>query len=147
MLPQRILCPIDFSDGSRAALRAAVDLAKLTAGELTLMHSFRPPRVGNDAMSELLTRQAIDDIAADVREELADWREEAQALGATKVDTLAIAGSPSEEIVRIAAKAGVDAIVMGTHSRTGFARAVLGSVAEKVVRHAPCSVYVIRGRA
>ena len=55
-----------------------------------------------------------------------------------------VAGDPAGEIVRYAADAGIDVIVMGTHGRTGVDRLLLGSVAEKVMRDAPCSVLVVK---
>jgi len=147
MLPQRILCPIDFSDGSRSALRAAVDLAKVSSGEITLLHTFPPPRVGNDAMSEIVRGEALAELEAQTQRALAEWRDEALALGAKKVETVALAGTPSEQIVKLAEKEEAQVIVMGTHGRTGIERALLGSVTEKVVRHAPCGVFVVRPQA
>lgn len=60
------------------------------------------------------------------------------------VETLAIWGNPPAEICRIARERSVDLIVMGTHGRTGLAHMLIGSVAERVVRHAPCSVLIVR---
>lgn len=147
MLPQHILCPIDFSDGSHSALWAAVDLAKATSGAITLLHAFPPPRVGSDALSEIVQREALAELEAQTQRELAKWRDEALALGATRVDTVALAGPPSEQIVKLAEREKTQVIVMGTHGRTGLQRAFIGSVAEKVVRHAPCGVFVVRPQA
>lgn len=144
MLPQRILCPIDFSDGSRAALKAAVELAKLSSAEITLLNVFPRPTVGNDALSEVVMDEALSSLGADTRARLASWKTDAEALGAKSVETAAASGSPWEAIVKTAEKQKTNTIVMSTHGRKGFQRAFLGSVAEKVVRHAPCSVYVVR---
>jgi universal stress protein A len=60
------------------------------------------------------------------------------------VETLVVWGSPPVEICRIAQERRVDLIVMGTHGRTGLAHLFIGSVAERVVRYAPCSVLIVR---
>ena len=62
-----------------------------------------------------------------------------------QVERKTIMGDPSNEIVRIAKDGGYDLIVMSTHGRTGLSRLLMGSVAERVIRHAPCPVFVIRG--
>jgi universal stress protein A len=144
MLPKRILCPIDFSDGSRAALKAAAELAQVCSAEITLLNVFPRPAVGGDALSEVVTESALSQLGADARSRLASWKAEAEALGAKNVAVAAASGSPWEVIVKTAEKDRIQAIVMSTHGRTGFQRAFLGSVAEKVVRHAPCGVYVVR---
>ena len=60
------------------------------------------------------------------------------------VETLVVWGSPPVEICRIAQERHVDLIIMGTHGRTALAHLLIGSVAERVVRHAPCSVLIVR---
>ncbi len=55
-----------------------------------------------------------------------------------------MAGDPATEIIRFVQRGAFDLVVMGTHGRTGLRRLVIGSVAEKVIRHAPCSVLVVR---
>jgi nucleotide-binding universal stress UspA family protein len=60
------------------------------------------------------------------------------------VDTVLLSGHPADEIVGLARARGCDLLVLATHGRTGFRRAVLGSVAEHVVRNAPCPVLVFR---
>lgn len=144
MLPKRILCPIDFSEGSRAALRAAAELAQVCSAEITLLHVFPRPSVGSDALSEVVMEEALSHLGTEARGRLASWKAEAEALGAKNVAVAAASGSPWEVIVKTAEKDRTHAIVMSTHGRTGFERAFLGSVAEKVVRHAPCGVFVVR---
>jgi nucleotide-binding universal stress UspA family protein len=79
---------------------------------------------------------------------LAAWKADAQKLGVPEVATELRRGTPWDEVVSAArADAAVDLIVLGTHGHTGLPRALLGSVAERVVRHAPCSVMMVRPRA
>jgi nucleotide-binding universal stress UspA family protein len=79
--------------------------------------------------------------------QLAKSKTEAQQLGVKEVATRLLTGVPWDEIVSAArSDSAVDLIVIGTHGRTGLAHVLLGSVAEKVVRHAPCPVLVVRGR-
>ncbi len=142
----RFLCPVDFSEGSRAALRAAVELAQPASAEINLLHVFASPKVIGDTLAEVATPDAVARLEQEAHRGLAQLKQEAVALGAKKVETGAVAGTPWDEIVKAAEKRKIDVIVMGTHGRTGIKRALVGSVAENVVRHAPCSVFVIRAR-
>lgn len=117
----RILCPIDFSEESRAALRVAADLARRFGAELTLLHV--------DASDQTMLQAST---AAEGQ--LASWKREAEALGQASVATLTRAGEPPAAIVAQATEGGFDLVVMGTHGRTGRDRALIGSVAENVVR-------------
>jgi universal stress protein A len=79
--------------------------------------------------------------------ELAEWKAHAKELGANEVATRVLTGAPWDQIVAAARDdSAIDLIVMGTHGRTGLKHALLGSVAEKTVRHAPCPVLVVRSR-
>jgi nucleotide-binding universal stress UspA family protein len=69
-----------------------------------------------------------------------------QALSLEKIAVYAVAGAPSERIVALATTVDADLIVLGTHSRHGLGRLLLGSVAQEVLRRAPCGVFVIRPR-
>jgi nucleotide-binding universal stress UspA family protein len=71
-------------------------------------------------------------------------RRDTEALGARRVTSRLEYGDPATGIVGIAADEGVDLIVMGTHGRTGVSRWLIGSVAEKVVRSAPCAVLTVK---
>lgn len=117
---RKLLCPVDFSEESRAALRVAVDLASRFGAELTLFHAR-----GGDTLtaSEPQTRGTI-----------ADWKLEAEKLGAAKVAVESAGGDPRMVIVDYAQRNGFDLVVMGTHGRTGRERQLIGSVAETVVR-------------
>ena len=70
-------------------------------------------------------------------------KKEGKKMG-VEVETLVVEGNPAEEILIAAEERDIDIIVMGTLGRTGIQRLLLGSVAEKVIRHAPCPVFVVR---
>lgn len=135
---RRICCPVDFSPVSRAALAEAVSLAASLAAELLLLHvrqaatspggvPFMPPARGAPAGAST---------------ELQEWAAEAQRSAPTTATELG--GEPAAEIVRFVAELGCDLIVMGTHGRTGLRHLALGSVAEAVIRAAPCPVLIVR---
>ena len=139
-----ILCPIDFSDASREAMRAAADVSRRENAELVLLHIYQLPSVAFPEAGAFTSRDLIDEIVGTVNKGLEQWKREAEQAGTARVSTQSALGSPYVEIVRYAQRHGIDLIVMGTHGRTAIARALLGSVAEKVVRHAPCPVLTIR---
>lgn len=137
---KRILCPIDFSPTSRHALAVAADLAKSAGGALAIVHIWQPPVYGTpDApVASSVIQSLVDEADAS----LADWAAGVKANGVEHVTSQIVTGVPWHEIVGLAASA--DLVVMGTHGRTGLKHVLIGSVAEKVVRHAPCAVLVVR---
>jgi len=141
-----LLVPVDFSEESRRALAWAFDYAQRAPCDVHLMHVFEQRVAAADFSSG---HEAVDDEIADVeraaREELdqmAPSEAERQAVG--HISRHFTNGSPAEEIVNTAGSIGADLIVVGTHGRTGFRRAVIGSVAERVVRNAPCTVVCVK---
>lgn len=138
----KILCPIDFSAGSQHATRVAVRLAEEASAELVLAHVWYVPATVYP--SELpLSPQLVQRMSDDAQRGLDAAVAEAAALGARRVSGKLLTGVPWHRIVDELADP-FDLVVIGTHGRTGLARILLGSVAEKVVRHAPCSVLVAR---
>lgn len=143
---KKIVCPVDFSEPSERALAQAVSLAKLNGadlilltvvqpmpaaipGEGTLFNELRPMPFLLTGMAEEHLLKLRDKYCGDIRERT----------------TLSVAdGIPFVEIVRAAREAEADLIVMGSHGRTGLEHLLIGSVAERVVRKAPCSVLVVR---
>jgi nucleotide-binding universal stress UspA family protein len=144
MTPRKILCPIDFSGASREALRSAVALGGAET-ELALLHVWQAPYMyGPDTA---LATTYFAESRALAEEELGRARQEAEQLGAKRVTAALASGVPWHEIVDAARRdPQIDLIVMGTHGRTGLGHVLLGSVAEKTVRHAPCPVLVVRSR-
>lgn len=141
---KKILVPIDFSDCARKALQYAIPLAQEHGGGLTLLYVVPPAYASGEY-------GGID--YAQLQSQMRDsGAQELQRLTATEVqgrvpaDTLVRLGAPAVEIVEAAAQLDIDAIVIGTHGRTGLKHVMLGSVAENVVRRAPCPVLVVKER-
>jgi nucleotide-binding universal stress UspA family protein len=137
----RILAPTDFSDHSGQAVQYACELAKRFGAELRLLHVVQPPSsviaYGAPVPEEVLHPQS------EAQKEL-ESLEVPDAEQIRQVVREIQSGPPFVEIVRYAKANDVDLIVMGTHGRTGIVHALLGSVAEKVVRKAPCPVLTVR---
>jgi len=135
-----ILCPVDFSDCSREALVEAVEIAKENRARLTLIHAYQFPTTEG----ALYVRDMLSQVEAEARQAVAGWAAQARELGAGGVEGSAVVGIAYDEIVKRARELGCDLIVMGTHGRSGLKHAFIGSVAERVVRYAPCTVMVVR---
>ena len=135
----RICCALDFSDTSRLAMARAAEMARQCGAQLT----HQPP--SQPTVDLLVPARALEELATvDLARDLAVWRTEAERIATTGVRTALVEGDPAAGILRYARDHGVDLLVLGTHGRTGLRRLVLGSVAERVVRQAPCPVMVVR---
>lgn len=146
---KRILVPVDFSDASLQALDYAVDLAKPMAAELIVLFVVEPayfaapadlygPSASLGVLLEEQQRFGAEQLAR-LRRRLEQRR--------VKCRTLIQTGVAYRDIVEKARKTAADLIVMSTHGRTGLSHALLGSVAEKVVRMAECPVLTVRAVA
>jgi len=136
-----ILVPTDFSTASDAALPHAEALAKQKSASLLILHVEEPPLAyGGGELYYGLPEPNSERILR----MLEDVRPTDQTVAFTHRLTM---GDPAGEIVRIAAEEGVEMIVLGTHGRSGITRMLMGSVAEAVVRRAPCPVLVYRAAA
>jgi nucleotide-binding universal stress UspA family protein len=142
---KRICCPIDFSDASRAAMEVAADLARRGGGDLVLLHAYPIPGYTFPDGSVVASPKMMQELAEQAERHLEEWRAlAAQRAGASRVSTEKAIGEPAAEIVSYAKASGVDLIVVGTHGRTGLEHALMGSVAERVVRRAHCPVLTVR---
>jgi nucleotide-binding universal stress UspA family protein len=137
----KILCPIDFSSGSRDALRVAARLAQELDRSLEIVHAWYLPSFAAGGEYPL-PADSIQGMVDDAERGLTEALDEARKMGSGHVATRLLTGPPWERIVEAASPS--DLIVMGTHGRSGISRFLLGSVAEKVVRHASCSVLIAR---
>ena len=144
---KRICCPIDFSDASRAAMEVAADLARRNDGALTLLHAYPVPGYTFPDGSVVASPKMMQDLSDQAARHLEEWRAEAERLGAPRVSTVTAVGEPAAEIVGHAADQGVELLVLGTHGRTGLEHALMGSVAERVVRRARCPVLTVHPAA
>jgi nucleotide-binding universal stress UspA family protein len=144
MLPKHILVPTDLSEGAEQALDYACELAHTLGAQIHLLNVISIPALGVPELGLALTSTMIDQLVVDNQEaidRLASTRCSAQ-VGQVLVRT----GDARDVINQTAKDLGVDLIVMGTHGRRGISRALLGSVAETVVRTAPCAVLTVRLR-
>jgi len=140
---RNILVPVDFSSHAEKALDFAIGLAKGLGARLELLHCY-PINPGGISpygivLPENLDREMRD--AASMR--MAEWRERVVAAGLEAEITLAPA-FPSEAISATAEEHGSDLIVMGTRGLTGLRHVLLGSVAERTLRIAPCPVVTVK---
>jgi nucleotide-binding universal stress UspA family protein len=146
---RRILFPCDFSPFSQRALGQAVALARAYGADLLALHVIPVTVIPSPALAYYPNPLLLDPGAQDrIREELRRFVEPARQAG-VHAEVEVRQGAPSRQIVEMAGTLHADLIVMGTHGRGGFERVVLGSVAEKVLRKAPCPVMTVRenGRA
>ena len=139
---RRILCAIDFSQASIAALRHSDELASRLGAALTVLH------VVADPLQQPWTAEAYGLNIADLE---AEWVEHANVelsrlAGACKSKpvTLCRVGKPVSEILDCARTDSADLIVVGSHGHGALAQMILGSVADRVVRQAPCPVLMVR---
>ena len=138
---RRILVPHDFSDTADRALAFALDLAVPLGSRVTVMHAYEfipysfpeTPAVTVDLSGEIerAARGALERIVAQARRP------------GVEIDSVLRRGAAWSEIDEAAKETHADLIVIGTHGRRGLSRALLGSVAEKVVRTAPCPVLTV----
>lgn len=141
---QKVLLPTDFSNYSVAATKYACELATKFEAELHILHALEHhlSSTPNFAMGLDLPR-FISESAEAARNKLSDIVDAKWAAGRTVIHAV-IEGSPKMEIVRYARERDIDLIVLSTHGRTGLSHVVMGSVAENVVRTAPCPVLTVR---
>jgi nucleotide-binding universal stress UspA family protein len=142
---ERILVPHDFSETADAALAMALDLAEKTHARVTILHAYEVPTYVFPE-SVVATADLVGQIRGAAEEALAAVKERSGRSG-VEVDTLLRQGVAWSEIDSAAKELGADLVVIGTHGRRGIARALIGSVAEKVVRTAPCPVLTVHGTA
>ena len=142
--PKRILVPLDFSEQSLRALAYAKTIAKPFAASLDLLHVVPNPYVADPSgLYTPLPQNFLDDLERDARTRL-DESLPTDERSALRARSLVTVGDPLLEIVSCAHSEHIDLIVMGTHGRTGISHLFLGSVAERVVRTAPCPVLTVR---
>jgi nucleotide-binding universal stress UspA family protein len=141
---KNILIPVDFSAQSNAALRLGSELAARFQSSITLLHVYELLPYGLPSDYEMYAPDLRQRVAARIEEELLAAKRRAEAAGAASIETKAIEGYPAADIAKFAARGRFDLIVMGTHGRRGVQHALLGSVAERVVRTAPCPVLTVR---
>jgi nucleotide-binding universal stress UspA family protein len=143
---KRILCPVDFSSFSGIALDEAVELAHTLGAELCVMHAYQNPAYVLPMAGYVgPTSDVVAQIRKQLHIELDELVKEPRKRGVA-VQTVVLEGVAYKVIVDYASEWFADLIVMGTHGRTGLSHVFAGSVTERVVRTARCSVLVARAR-
>ncbi|WP_347274218.1 BCCT family transporter [Candidatus Kuenenia sp.] len=141
--PKNILCPVDYSIYSEKALNYAIEIAGKYGSKLYLIHVLDARihgvnesvlyrfNIGDESTIKELNDRLLRCVKEDVRSKM-------------PVESIVVQGVPFVEIVKAAREYAIDLIVMGTHGRTGISHAIMGSVAETVVRKAHCPVFTVR---
>jgi nucleotide-binding universal stress UspA family protein len=140
----RIVVPTDFSAGSKEAWTVARRLAGGLGSELILLHVLvETPLYSEGPFTMKHTRGVFEAARAWVEKTLGEWTAAAAAAGLS-TRWMVRSGVPHAEIADVARQERADLIVMGTHGRGGLDRALLGSVADRVIRIGPCPVMAVR---
>lgn len=147
---RKILVPVDFSPSSRVALEYAVTLAARFQSTVDVLHCWEVPAylrpdltVWSGEVSLTLADHARREAEKAMKEFLADVKPAEGIQIAPRV----VSGAPYVTILGAIEEGKCDLVVMGTHGRTGLSHMLLGSVAERVVRHAHCPVMTVRAKA
>lgn len=140
---RRILVPTDFSDQAAQAMRYAVPLARQLGGKISLLHVLDRLFVPAASIAAMTDENRIAEAAGQRLDELAQASIPPELLDKVLVRT----GRAYQDIAEAAQGLHIDLIVMATQGRTGLKRALLGSTAERVVRHAACPVLTVRSHA
>ena len=140
---QKVLVPTDFSDLSQRALEFALSLADRFRAKLYLMHVWELPMTGSLLPPEPYPESVLTEEQTAGEEHLTKVTNELKASG-FDVEPVFVFGKPYMEIVKAAADLDIDLIVLASHGRSGVSHLLLGSVAEKVVRLAPCPVFTVK---
>lgn len=139
----QILVPTDFSETSDAAAKYARALAQAFNADVHLMHVLENPYVSYDPLSLMPPDNFFEELEARTRDRLMRLLTDWEPLH-PHVDVVTTRGSAFLEIIRYAKEHCIDLIVLGTHGRGPIAHMLMGSVAEKIVRKAPCPVLTVR---
>jgi nucleotide-binding universal stress UspA family protein len=141
---ERILCSTDLSEASVPSLKYASALARRYGAHVTVLHvvpSFEPmtvPAAGFMYPMQVVSPMSRDEVLREMHKLVAG-----AGVEATNTTFVAEAGDPARMIVEQSLAAATDLVVMGTHGRSGFERLLIGSVAEKVLRKAPCPLLLV----
>jgi universal stress protein A len=143
VLPKNILVPVDLAEGSEDAVCYAADLARVLGATLHLLHVVGIPAMGVPEMGVAYSATMLDGMMSDDLHALEQMLVPHRS-SCTCAAPLIKSGDAREAINDTAKELGIDLIVMATHGRHGISRVLLGSVAESVVRTAPCPVLTVK---
>jgi nucleotide-binding universal stress UspA family protein len=146
----RVLVPVDFSSASKRALDHALTLVA-EGGQVDVIHVAAPPstylpldRMVFDSGEEV-QRDWDREVVEGARQELEAFLQSVPAHDRARISERLVTGVPYEAILEVAKDGGHDLLVMSTHGRSGAKRVLMGSVAERLLRRAPCPVLTVRG--
>lgn len=141
-----ILVPVDLSENCVPALKHAINLQKHTEANLTCFYVVHSGGEEQKSFSKLFQSEGSEDklIQNHALPKLEEWLDELQVDHPKEFNLEVRVGSPANEITQYASEANQDLIVTGTHGRTGLQRMWIGSVADRVVKTAPCPVLTVR---
>jgi len=138
---KKILCPTDFSDASKNAIRYANEFARSMQASVIFLHAIEPRPIATDMSVAYVPIET--DLEKIAEEDLASLMEEEKIKGISATKEV-IVGHAADVIIEQAEEQDVDLIILGSHGRTGITRLLMGSVAEAVLRKAPCPVLIVK---
>lgn len=145
---EKILVPVDFSDCSKAALHYAQELARRLGASVDVLHVWYTPAYISPSVAVMMAdgkTEALEVIArTQAQHQLDEFRRSVEQVEGVLVNNRIEYGYEPDVILKMATE--YDLVIMGTHGRTGMAHLFMGSVAEKVIRRAPCPVIAIRAQ-
>jgi nucleotide-binding universal stress UspA family protein len=141
---KRILVPIDFSPCARQALQHAVAFAQQFDAKIVLVNVVEPMILPENLMLAVPELPEVGTNLVAAAQQRLDGLAQTELPAAHRLPCLVRVGRPYNEIVGVASEEDIDLIVLSTHGYTGLKHVLLGSTAERVVRHAPCPVLTIR---
>lgn len=139
---QVILVPLDFSEASRSALRYAASLIRQFGGKLILFYALEPVATPDFAYHPLMMQPR--EASSQAEQRLRKMCDQEGIEPKVIAEIVVRSGTAHAEIARAAQRMNADLIVIATHGHTGLKHVLLGSTAERVVRHARCPVLVVR---
>ncbi|UCG77981.1 MAG: universal stress protein [Nitrospirota bacterium] len=141
-----ILCPTDFMEESRQAVRHAVDIARKYGSKIYLLHIMHDlEKITGWYVPHITIDELYKDIESGAQKELDSIVAE-EFKGFSDVEKVILRGIPYTEIIDFAEEKGADLIVIGTHGRKGLEKVIFGSTAEQVVKNSKCPVLTVRIR-
>lgn len=142
---RKILVPLDFSKHADTALTLAIELGAEHGAELHLLHAYELPVAVTTAYGVAIPQAVWDGVQEAVTARLSETLDRVEAAGLKGHSHIAT-GPAADAIVSAAEAKGIDLIVMGTRGLTGLKHILLGSVAERTIRSAPCPVLTVKGK-
>lgn len=143
----KILIPVDFSETSELAIKHGAYIAKLTKGDVYLLHVINAQYMAQNLFVPLMQFNANNDIEDKAEQKLAQLAEEFKLEHDVKIEFIIKTGNPSNEIVNVAKEIEASLIVMGTHGYSPLEELVIGSNALKVLTKSHCPTMAMSGEA